>query len=141
VIVNLQKAEESAKKIKLTAADVETLEDAEAITSLAIPEVLNLIEDPVTRADVTWLQKAHVRQNNRRWVRVADQIVKLFAESCGAERVKQYHELEQLVADLNEEEIRQVEDLVIREALVAVKQIHTHTRERMTRLVAYRYEK
>jgi hypothetical protein len=55
--------------------------------------------------------------------------------------VKRYHELEQLVADLSEEEIRQVEDLVSREALLAVKQIHTHSRERMTRLVAYCYEK
>ena len=141
MIVNLQMAEESANKIKLTAADVETLEYAEAITSLAIPEVLDLIDDPVTRADVVWLQRAHMRQNNRRWVRVADQIVKLFAESGGAERVKQYHELEQLVAGLSEEEIKQVEDLVIRGALLAVKQIHTHTRERMTRLVAYCYER
>lgn len=44
---------------ELTAVNVETLEDAESITSPAITEVLCLIEDPVTRADVVW-QKAHV---------------------------------------------------------------------------------
>ena len=67
--------------------------------------------------------------------------MKLFAASGGAKRVKDYPELEQLVADLSEEEIQQVEDSVSREALLAVKQIHTHTCERMTRLVAYCYEK
>ncbi len=138
---SLQEAEVTAKKISLTASDVEILEDSEAITSLAIPQVLRLITDPSTCEDVIWLQEAHLKQNNHRWVKVADQIVALFAKSGGAERVKQYHGLEQLVGELTESEIRQVKDNETREALLAVKQIHTHTRERMTRLVGICYEK
>ncbi len=137
----LSKAIRSAKALNLKESEVETLEETEAITNLVIPEVLDLIKDERMRGDVRWLQEAHVKQNSHRWTHVAQLTADLFARSGGAERVRAYHEMEKYVADLDISQIESIGDRNVRDAIMAIKLIHTKTRERMTRLTAACYDR
>ncbi len=130
-----------AKELELREGEVETLEQGEAISSLVIPEVLDLIADQGARDAVRWLQEAHVRQNRHRWENVAKLTLDLFSRAGGAGRVKSYHEIEAYIAELDVAQIESVEDERVRGALMAIKFIHTKTQERMTRLVAQCYDR
>ncbi len=138
---NLAKAVEAAHVLGLRAGEVETLEESEAVTSLCLPQVLDLITDEKTREDVRWLQAAHVRQNNHRWTNVANLVTELFAKSGGAVRVRAYHEMEAFVTALSLSEIESVGDGEVKDALMAIKFIHTKTQERMVRLVSKCYDR
>ncbi len=130
-----------AKELELKEGEIETLEQGEAITSLVIPEIMDLIPDQGARDAVRWLQEAHVRQNRHRWENVAKLTLDLFNRAGGSTKVKSYHEIEAYVAELDVAQIKSVEDEQARRALMAIKFIHTKTQERMTRLVAQCYDR
>jgi hypothetical protein len=120
----------SAKALDLKEGEVETLEETEAITNLVIPEVLDLIKDQKMRGEVRRLREAHLRQNSHRWTNVAELTADLFARSSGAKRVRAYHEMEKYVAELDFPQIESIGERDVRDAIMAIKLIHTKTRER-----------
>lgn len=55
--------------------------------------------------------------------------------------MKAYHEMKKYVAELDISEIESIWERDVRDAIMAIKLIHTKTRERMTRLVATCYDR
>jgi len=111
-------------------------EECETIASIAPQEVVDLIDDPQVKEGVTWLKKAHRNvPPSAKWRKAfAQTIQSLFKEGGGVDRVKKWHELEQVCGKISEEELKNVDENK-REAIKWVKHVHDNSTERTVKVI------
>lgn len=112
-------------------SDAEKYEKCETIAGLAPQEVVDLIEDPQVKEGVTWLRKAHKNiPSATKWKNAFAQTIQLlFKEVGGTDRVKKWHELEQVCGKISEEELKNADEN-LREAITLVQHIHDNFSEK-----------
>jgi hypothetical protein len=132
---------EEIKRLEIRPDEAETLERCETVTNFIIDDVLPMFADPRLVEDIRWLQAAHREPNNQRWRNIVELTEGLFGEAGGAERVKEYHSLEQPCKEVSDEELAMIEDAETRETIARVKHIHEATLRRMFYLVEKCYYK
>lgn len=133
----LERATRLIGEIDLKIEEVDKLEDCEAISAMITSEVLDLIQDPDLKKAILWLKTAHdVIPSIRRWRRNFAEVTKrLFEKAGGGERVKRYHELEQVCDSLQERDLESLTDARLTETIRAVKHVHDDMLERRINLV------
>lgn len=111
--------------------DAEKYEKCETIARLAPREVVDLIDDPQVKEGVAWLKEAHRNiPSIAEWREVFAQTIQLlFKKAGGMDRVKKWHELEELCEKISDEELKNV-DKNLREAIIWVQHIHDNSPER-----------
>ncbi len=111
-------------------------EECETIARLAPQEVVDLIDDPQVKEGVNWVKEAHKDfPDIIKWKRAFTQtILSLFKEVGGIERIKKWHELEQICDEISEEELKNV-DKNLREAIAWVRHIHDSSPERRVEII------
>lgn|GEM_PF-915210 len=116
--------------------DAEKYEKCETIARLAPQEVVDLIDDPQVKEEVTWLKKAHIDiPSIAKWKKAFAQTVQLlFKEVGGIDRVKKWHELEGVCDKISEEELKNI-DKNLREAITWVQHIHDNSPERRLEII------
>lgn len=116
--------------------DAEKYEKCETIARLAPQEVVDLIDDPQVKEEVTWLKKAHIDiPSIAKWRKAFAQTVQLlFKEVGGIDRVKKWHELEGVCDEISEEELKNI-DKNLREAITWVQHIHDNSPERRLEII------
>jgi len=116
--------------------DAEKYEKCETIARLAPQEVVDLIDDPQVKEGVTWLKKAHRNiPSIAKWRKdFAQTIQLLFKEVGGMDRVKKWHELEEVCEKISEEGLKNV-DKNLREAITWVQHIHDNSPERRLEII------
>lgn len=117
--------------------DAEKYEKCETIARLAPQEVVDLIDDPQVKEEVTWLKKAHIDiPSIAKWRKAFAQTVQLlFKEVGGIDRVKKWHELEGVCDEISEEELKNI-DKNLREAITWVQHIHDNSPERRLEIIS-----
>ncbi|MBA7593617.1 hypothetical protein ES703_00546 [subsurface metagenome] len=116
--------------------DAEKYEKCETIARLAPQEVVDLIDDPQVKEGVTWLKKAHRDiPSLAKWRKTFAQTIQLlFKEAGGIDRVKKWHELEEVCDKISEEELKNI-DKNSRDAITWVQHIHDNSPERRLEII------
>lgn len=133
----IEKAEALIRELEIEElSKAEKYEECETIARLAPREVVNLIDDPQVREGVNWIKEAHKDiPDNAKWRKVfAQTIPALFKEAEGIDRVKKWHELEQICDEIFEEELKNV-DKTLGEAIKWVQHIHDRSPERRVEII------
>jgi hypothetical protein len=117
-------------------SDAENYERCEDIARLAPQEVISLIDDPHLREGLTWLKKIHSDTPSIvKWRGAFARTIQLFfREVGGVDRVKKWHELEQICERISEEELKKA-DGSLKKAVRFVQQIHDNSSERTINVV------
>jgi len=116
--------------------DAEKYEKCETIARLAPQEVVDLVDDPQVKEGVTWLKKAHRDILSLvKWRKTFAQTIQLlFKEAGGIDRVKKWHELEEVCDKISEEELKNI-DKNSRDAITWVQHIHDNSPERRLEII------
>ncbi len=130
--ISREKAAALIRELKIGGLpDAEKYEKCETIARLAPQEVVDLIDDPQLKEGVTWLKKAHRNiPSIAKWRKSFAQTLQLlFQEVGGIDRVKKWHELEEVCEKIPAEELKNI-DKDLREAITWVRHIHNNSPER-----------
>jgi hypothetical protein len=133
----IEKAEALIRELGIEEpSKAEKYEECETVARLAPQEVVDLIDDPRVREDINWIKEAHKDiPDIIKWKRAFTQtILSFFKETEGIERIKKWHELEQICDEISEEELKSV-DKNLREAIGWVHHIHDDSPKRRIEII------
>lgn len=133
----IEKAEALIRELGIEEpSKAERYEECETIARLAPQEVVDLIDDPQVKEGVNWIKEAHkdIPDNVKFRKAFAQTIPSLFKEVGGIDRIKRWHELEQICDEISEEELKNV-DKNLREAITWVQHIHDSSPERRVEII------
>ncbi|MEM1994468.1 MAG: hypothetical protein QXW32_03195 [Nitrososphaerales archaeon] len=133
----VKRALEIVKQLKISRENVDLFEDCERISYEVVAHSSPSSEESKILETCRWIHRLHepiYRNWFPRYLNAAkDVFAKLPVEGDVKEVVTAYHQLEQLVKEIGDEELASLEEGV-REALKAVKNVHENNLAKRTKL-------
>lgn len=121
---DIERCIEVAKEIGMTVDLVQAYEDCERVSDLMCDEVLSAVEDPDLRNVIIEMRALHYKVRERYFRSYARKAEELFCRLPSKANVLKYHEMEELLSGMSDEEIGEVPDVTMRETLLKIKHVH-----------------
>uniref|UniRef100_A0A7C3J3I3 Uncharacterized protein n=1 Tax=Candidatus Methanomethylicus mesodigestus TaxID=1867258 RepID=A0A7C3J3I3_9CREN len=120
----IERCIEFAKEIRMTADLVQAYEDCERVSDLICDEALSTVEDPDLRNVIREMRALHYKVREKYFRSYARKAEELFCRIPSKANVLKYHEIEELLNGVSDEEIERVSDGSMREILLKIKHVH-----------------
>ncbi|MCQ5377401.1 MAG: hypothetical protein NO516_05050 [Candidatus Methanomethylicia archaeon] len=120
----IERCIEVAKEIRMTADLVQAYEDCERVSDLICDEGLCTVEDPDLRNVIREMRALHYKVREGYFRSYARKAEDLFSKIPSKANVLKYHEIEELLSGVSDEEIRKIPDDTMREILLKIKHVH-----------------
>lgn len=134
----LKRAREIITKLNLTHNNVELFEDCERIAHEVVAFSYPSIEDNEIISISKWIHNLHEPIFKKRFQNYLDAAKDVFGKLPininTKEAITMYHQLEQLVKEIDDEDLKSLMDTNFKETLIAVKNIHNNNLIKRMRL-------
>lgn len=131
----INRASKIVKGIKLTPKNMDSYEDCEIMADLMDDEMLKQIDDEDLRGLIQQMRKMHLEVRRINYKVYIDTAREIFGRIANRSSVLQYHQAEQLVKRISEEDIGGVKDPELRETLFRLKHIHDNIAEKKANVI------
>jgi len=134
----MKRAQEIVKLLNLTRENVELFEDCERISHAVASYSFPSFEDGEILETCRWVHKLHeplYRDRIPRYLAAAKDVFdKLPVKGDARAAITDYHQLEQLLIEIGDEELASIADVNVRQTLKAVRVVHNNNLAKKTKL-------
>jgi hypothetical protein len=114
---------------------VDTYEECEIMADLMDDEMLKQIDDEDLRGLIQQMRKMHLEVRRTNYMAYIDTAREIFGRIADRSSVLQYHQVEQLVKRISDENINRIKDPELRETLFRLRHIHDNIAEKKANVI------
>lgn len=131
----INKASKIVKRVKLTPKNMDSFEECEIIADLMDDEMVMQIDDEDLRGLIQKMRRMHLEVRRINYAAYIDTAREIFGRIADRSSVLQYHQAEQLVERISDEDINKIKDPELRETLFCLRHIHDNIAEKKANVI------
>lgn len=131
----INKASDIVKGIKLTPKNVDSYEECEIMADLMDDDMLKQIDDEDLRGLIQKMRRMHLEVRRFNYTTYLDTAREIFGRIADRSSILQYHQAEQLVKRISEEDICKIKDPELRETLLRLRHVHDNIAEKKANVI------